>query len=98
MTRLRIPDRGRLIADVVPLGERPRPEVDLYGVIHAWRTEPDPDYDTSRGYSLRMYGEALDGSRTKVFSVPEGVIAQGIRERFAAIRIAALLLTGRTTT
>jgi len=93
---LTIPDRGRLIANVVPLGERPRDEVDPYGVIGAWRTEPDPNDVAFQSHGLCLVGESLEGRHTRMVFVPEGVIAQGLRERIAAVYVGTLLLFGRT--
>lgn len=95
MRTLGIPDSGRIFADIVSPEVSPG-EGDRYGVIHAWRTEPD-SYDLSpfsQSY-LCLRGVAQDGTRTIQIQVPEGAL-QGFRERVAAMYVGALLFLGRT--
>ena len=80
---------------MVPIGERPRPDIDVYGVTHAWRSEPSAYDDTGTRSGLHLQGETIDGRFTKVVTVAEDAAFRGFRERVAAIRVGMLLLLNR---
>lgn len=102
MNKLKIPDRKRLIAEVLPPGEKPKDYMNAFGhVVADRRTLSNPHELSCEGQfvGLEMYGIGRDGNRVgkRIVRVPEGCLFQPFRERAAVYSIFTRLVLHELT-